>query len=95
MIPGDKVYSPQLRSSFTVKEVKGNAIITEEGATLSAKMVSKNVSQVFKGLYTAQKEQAIDQLVQMSKVDGGETLYEMVQDNGMPLTTFLQILKRL
>ena len=36
---GDKVYSPQLDSMFTIKEIKGNAIYTEEGAVLSINLV--------------------------------------------------------
>ena len=38
-----KVYSPELKQSFTVKELRGNAIYTEEGACLSAKMVESYV----------------------------------------------------
>ena len=39
-----QVYSPELKQSFTVKELRGNAIYTEEGACLSAKMVESYVS---------------------------------------------------
>ena len=43
--PGNpsQVYSPELKQSFTVKELRGNAIYTEEGACLSAKMVETYV----------------------------------------------------
>ncbi len=44
MKPGTKVYSPELKKEFTVKEVKGNAILTEEGCTLSSKMVIESFS---------------------------------------------------
>ena len=39
MSKGKKVYSPILDKVFTVKEIKGNAIYTEEGAVLSTKLV--------------------------------------------------------
>ena len=97
MKPGDKVYSPQLAGIFTVKEIKGNAIVTEEGATLSSKMIVKqsNVNDVFMSLYQKdQRESSIQQLAEMTKIDGGQMLHSMVQDHGMPLTTFLEILKR-
>ena len=38
-----QVYSPELKQTFTVKELRGNAIYTEEGACLSAKMVESYV----------------------------------------------------
>ena len=34
-----RVYSPQLDEVFEIKEIKGNAIYTEEGAVLSKKLV--------------------------------------------------------
>lgn len=34
------VYSPQLKESFEVKDVKGNAIYTKEGAVLSKNLVN-------------------------------------------------------
>jgi hypothetical protein len=39
MKKGDKVWSPELKAMFTVKEIKGNAIHTEEGAVLSKNLV--------------------------------------------------------
>jgi len=98
MKPGDKVYSPQLNEEFTVKEIKGNAVITEEGAVLNSKLISNvnsKATELFKGMYSKERETHISKVVDHTENDNGEMLYDMVKNYGMPLKTFKEIISRL